>query len=69
MEYDIWDYKYIHEPYGTPNNYGKSIKKQLHGQFDLVVYHIYDEHEWFEESRSSRDLSKKGWNICRLCKV
>lgn len=36
---------------------------------DLVINHTSDQHEWFKESRSSRDNPKADWYIWRDGKI
>ncbi len=59
MGYDISDYKDIHEPYGTMSDIDELIdglhKRDLKILMDLVVNHTSDQHEWFKESRKSKD--------------
>ena len=57
--YDISDYKNIMEDFGTMNDFDELLNG-LHDRdikiiLDLVVNHSSDEHEWFKQSRSSRD--------------
>ena len=69
MGYDISDYRTIHEPYGTADDVQQLID-QLHANkmrllMDLVVNHTSDEHQWFKESRSSKDNPKRDWYLWR----
>jgi alpha-glucosidase len=69
MGYDISDYKDIHEPYGTVQDV-EELARQLHARgmklmLDLVVNHTSDEHDWFTESKSSRESPKRDWYIWR----
>ncbi len=57
--YDIRDYYNIHPEFGTMDEFD-ALLKGLHDRgmrliMDLVVNHSSDEHEWFEESRKSKD--------------
>lgn len=57
--YDISDYRAIMPEFGTMDDFDEFIKG-LHERgmkfvMDLVVNHSSDEHEWFKQSRSSRD--------------
>ncbi|KAL9468372.1 hypothetical protein ACSS6W_010066 [Trichoderma asperelloides] len=65
MGYDISDYRNIHEPYGTIEDAENLIqgchKRGLKVLLDLVVNHTSDEHDWFRESRSSKDSPKRDW--------
>ncbi|MCI6184297.1 MAG: alpha-glucosidase [Clostridiales bacterium] len=57
--YDISDYKNIHPDFGNLEVF-KQVLDGAHERgmrvfMDLVVNHSSDEHEWFKESRKSRD--------------
>lgn len=57
--YDISDYREIMEDFGTMEDFDLLLK-EMHKRnikliMDLVVNHSSDEHEWFKQSRSSRD--------------
>ncbi len=57
--YDISDYQNIMQQFGTMNDFD-ALLKGLHERglklvMDLVVNHSSDQHEWFKQSRSSRD--------------
>jgi len=57
--YDVSDYRNIMEEFGTMNDFD-SLLKGMHERdiklvMDIVVNHSSDEHEWFKQSRSSRD--------------
>ncbi|CAI4218388.1 unnamed protein product [Parascedosporium putredinis] len=65
MGYDISDYRDIHPPYGTLDDW-RDLKAELKATgikiiMDLVVNHTSDEHEWFVESRSSKLSDKRSW--------
>ncbi|KAJ5289251.1 uncharacterized protein N7443_009504 [Penicillium atrosanguineum] len=65
MGYDISDYRAIYPPYGTMNDW-RVLKRGLKEVgiriiMDLVVNHTSDEHEWFVESKSSKDSDKRSW--------
>ncbi|KAK1467912.1 alpha amylase [Colletotrichum cuscutae] len=69
MGYDISNYKKIHEPYGTVADVD-TLKDKLHDRgmklvLDLVVNHTSDQHEWFKQSRSSKDSPYRDWYIWR----
>ncbi|MDR3714251.1 MAG: alpha-glucosidase [Puia sp.] len=57
--YDISDYRNIMKEFGTMEDFNVLLKglHERHIRFvmDLVVNHSSDEHEWFRQSRSSRD--------------
>ncbi|KAH8926918.1 glycoside hydrolase family 13 protein [Atractiella rhizophila] len=70
--YDISDYQGIHPNYGTMEDWDELLDR-LHSKgmkliMDLVVNHSSDEHEWFQQSRSSRDNEKRDWYIWRPSK-
>ncbi|KAL8243580.1 hypothetical protein R6Q59_009838 [Mikania micrantha] len=69
MGYDISDYKDIHRPYGTMADHDALIKG-LHDRgmkyvLDLVVNHTSDQHEWFKQSRSSKENPYRDWYYWR----
>ena len=65
--YDISDYHGILEEFGTMKDFDKLLQ-EVHSRgmkliIDLVINHTSDEHEWFIESRSSKDNPKRDWYI------
>jgi maltooligosyltrehalose synthase len=57
--YDISDYRNIMQQFGTMEDFD-ALLKGMHDRglklvMDLVVNHSSDQHEWFKQSRSSRD--------------
>ncbi len=65
--YDISDYRNILGEYGTMQEFDILLDK-VHENgmkliMDLVVNHTSDEHEWFVESRTSRDSNKRDYYI------
>ncbi len=59
MGYDISDYRNIMKEMGTMEDFD-ALLKGMHERgiklvMDLVVNHCSDEHDWFKQSRSSRD--------------
>ncbi|MCD4752492.1 MAG: hypothetical protein K8R40_05435 [Anaerolineaceae bacterium] len=67
--YDVSDYYGVHELYGGLDAF-KNLLVQAHTRglkviIDLVPNHSSDQHEWFKESRSSRDNPKRDWYIWR----
>ncbi len=57
--YDVSDYRSIQPEYGTMQDF-EALLKGMHERglklvMDIVVNHSSDEHEWFKQSRSSRD--------------
>ena len=67
MGYDVSDYKDIDPKYGSLADVDELIKglhdRGMKFMFDLVVNHTSDQHEWFKESRKSRDSPKRDWYI------
>src|SRR4029079_3280526 len=57
--YDISDYEAIMKEFGTMNDFDALLKgmhqRKLKLVMDLVVNHSSDEHQWFRESKKSRD--------------
>ena len=57
--YDISDYRAIMKEFGTMEDFDKLLeglhKRGMKFIMDVVVNHSSDEHEWFQQSRSSRD--------------
>ena len=67
--YDISDHFAIMEEFGTMGDFDELLN-QVHGRgmkliIDLVPNHTSDEHQWFIESRSSKDNPKRDWYIWR----
>lgn len=67
--YDISDYKDILDEYGDMEDFD-NLLKECHKRnikliIDLVINHTSDEHEWFIESKSSIDNSKRDYYIWR----
>jgi oligo-1,6-glucosidase len=57
--YDVSDYRNIMKDFGTMDDFD-ALLKGMHARgiklvMDLVVNHSSDEHEWFKQSRSSRN--------------
>ncbi|KAJ6440565.1 glycoside hydrolase family 13 protein [Purpureocillium lavendulum] len=73
MGYDISDYRSIHRPYGSMNDVEDLIDGlHLRGMkliMDLVVNHTSDQHEWFQESRSSKGNLKRDWYVWRKPRI
>ena len=69
MGYDISDFEDIHEPFGSLADMDKLIEglhqRDMRLILDLVINHTSEKHRWFQESRSSRDNSKRNWYIWR----
>lgn len=57
--YDVSDYRGIASEYGTVEDFDELLKglhdRNIRVIMDLVVNHSSSEHEWFKQSRSSRD--------------
>lgn len=71
--YDVSDYRNIMKDFGTMDDFDELLKG-LHQRgiklvMDLVVNHSSDEHEWFKQSRSSRNNPYRNyyhwWNADR----
>lgn len=67
MGYDVSDYRAIEPKYGNMDDMD-DLLSGLHSRgmkfvMDLVVNHTSDQHEWFQESRSSKDSPKRDWYI------
>ena len=67
--YDISDYKDIMDEFGQMGDFDELLnevhKRGMKLIIDLVVNHTSDEHEWFIESKSSKDNPKRDWYIWR----
>lgn len=67
--YDIADYYEINPQYGTMEDF-KHMLSEVHKRgmrliMDMVLNHTSDEHEWFKQSRSSRDNPYRDYYIWR----
>ncbi len=67
--YDISNYQAIMKEFGTMEDFDALLKKAhelgLKIMMDLVVNHTSDEHDWFKESRKSRDNPYRDYYIWR----
>ncbi|RCK65951.1 Alpha-glucosidase [Candida viswanathii] len=67
MGYDISNYEEVYHKYGTLDDMQNLIdgchKRGMKLILDLVINHTSDQHEWFKESRSSKDNPKRDWYI------
>lgn len=67
--YDVSDYSAIHPMFGTMEDFDRLLKEIHHRGLklilDFVPNHSSDQHEWFKESRSSRNNPKRDWYIWR----
>ncbi|MCD8511679.1 MAG: alpha-glucosidase [Bacillus sp. (in: Bacteria)] len=65
--YDIRHYQDIMEEFGTMDDFDEMLKeahkRDIKIMMDLVVNHTSDEHQWFEESRSSKDNPYRDYYI------
>ncbi|MEZ4927580.1 MAG: alpha-glucosidase [Saprospiraceae bacterium] len=57
--YDVADYRAIHPRYGSMEDFQKMLdgfhERGIKFVLDVVVNHSSNDHEWFKQSRSSRD--------------
>ncbi|MBQ9069739.1 MAG: alpha-glucosidase [Clostridia bacterium] len=65
--YDVSDYRSIDPAYGTIDDF-KELLDMAHGMgirviMDMVLNHSSDEHEWFKESRKSKDNPYRNYYI------
>ena len=65
--YDVSDYRNIDPAYGTIEDF-KELLDMAHGMgiriiMDMVLNHSSDEHEWFKESRKSKDNPYRNYYI------
>lgn len=67
--YDIKDYLTIAPEYGTMEDAELLIdeihKRNMKIVFDMVMNHTSDQHEWFQQSKQSKDNEKSDWYIWR----
>lgn len=67
MGYDVSDYQKIYEPYGSIEDVDVLLHEaHCRGMkviLDLVVNHTSQKHEWFQESRKSKESPKRDWYI------
>ncbi|WP_182199936.1 glycoside hydrolase family 13 protein [Paraliobacillus salinarum] len=65
--YDISDYCEIMEEFGTMSDFDQMLKeahkRDIKIMMDLVVNHTSDEHQWFVESRSSKENPYRDYYI------
>ncbi|MBM7580844.1 glycoside hydrolase family 13 protein [Jeotgalibacillus terrae] len=67
--YDISDYQAIMDDFGTMEDFD-TLLREVHKRdmkliIDFVPNHTSDEHQWFVESRESKDSPKRDWYIWR----
>jgi alpha-glucosidase len=67
--YDVADYLGVHPDLGTLDDLDAVVAgaaaRDIRVLLDLVSAHTSDRHAWFQESRSSRDSSRRDWYIWR----
>jgi alpha-glucosidase len=67
--YDISDYTNVGPEYGTLADFkrflGEAHRRDIGVILDMVLNHTSDQHQWFLESRSSRDNPRRDWYIWR----
>lgn len=67
--YDISDYRKIMDEFGTMQDWDELLsemhKRNMKLMMDLVVNHTSDEHNWFIESRKSKDNPYRDYYIWR----
>lgn len=67
--YDISDYQDIMSDFGNMDDFNELLyeihKRGMKLIIDLVINHTSDEHEWFIESKSSKNNPKRDWYIWR----
>ncbi|HEU5048249.1 MAG TPA: alpha-glucosidase [Rickettsiales bacterium] len=65
--YDVSDYEAVDPLFGTMEDFDKMIEtahaKGIKIMIDQVISHTSDQHEWFKESRSSKDNPKADWYV------
>lgn len=63
----------MHEPYGHVSDVETIIRESkargMRVLADLVINHCSNEHEWFKESRKSKNSPKRDWFIWRKAKM
>ncbi|UZH55110.1 glucohydrolase [Salinimicrobium tongyeongense] len=67
--YDVSNYTGIHPLFGDMEDFDDLLKavhkREMKLILDLVPNHSSNEHQWFRESRSSKDNPKRDWYIWR----
>ena len=65
--YDIADYRAVDPLFGSIEDFDRLLAKAhalgLKVMIDQVLSHTSDQHDWFKESRSSRDNAKANWYV------
>jgi alpha-glucosidase len=67
--YDVSDYENIDPVYGTLSDFDQlqkeGSKRGIHIIMDFVMNHTSDHHQWFIDSRSSRQSAHRDWYVWR----
>ena len=70
--YDVADYRSVDPLFGTLDDFRELLheahKRNLRVMIDQVWSHSSDQHDWFVESRQSRDNPKSDWYVWRDAK-
>ncbi|KAJ5666782.1 hypothetical protein N7462_011191 [Penicillium macrosclerotiorum] len=71
--YDIADYKKLNPIYGTMRDW-ENLTAEIHKRgmkimMDMVFNHTSSQHEWFLESKKSKDSPKRNWYFWRKGKT
>jgi len=65
--YDVADYRSVDPLFGTMQDFDRLLEKAhalgLKVMIDQVLSHTSSDHEWFRESRQSRDNPKANWYV------
>ena len=65
--YDVADYCGVDPVFGTLADFDALVARAHELELKLIIDQVYshssDEHEWFKESRSSRDNARAGWYV------
>ncbi|MEM8789360.1 MAG: alpha-amylase family glycosyl hydrolase [Pseudomonadota bacterium] len=65
--YDVSDYRDVDPMFGTLGDFDALVARAhelgLRVMIDLVLSHTSDQHNWFKQSRSSRDNDKADWYV------